>query len=109
MDLFWTAANGNVTVTSDGTSIATSTEKGEVNDVTRDSNYEISVQSTDSSVEQGLDANIQIQLTNNGNVPDIQDIEMDVSGQSNPVDQKDNVKLTESESTSISLLGYNRF
>jgi competence protein ComEC len=103
VDLFWTAANGNVTVTSDGTSITTSAEKGEVNDVTKDSNYEISVQSTDSSVEQGSDANIQIQLTNNGNVPDIQDIEMDVLGKSNPVDQKDNVKLTESESTSISL------
>ena len=98
VDLFWTASNGNVTVTSDGTSIATSTEKGEVNDVTKDSNYEISVQNADGSVEQGSTASIQVEVTNNGNVPDIQDIEMDVSGQSNPVDEEDNVKIIESES-----------
>lgn len=103
IDLLWTAANGNITIESDGTNIEKSFEKGELNDVTKDSSYDISVQSIKSSVEQGSTVNVDYKITNTGNIPDIQDIKLNVENQNNPVDENEEIKLSESESVSKTL------
>lgn len=100
-DLFWTAANGNVTTKSSTSGIQTSIERGSVNDVTKSPNYELSVQNIPNSVNQGSEVKPDIQISNNGNVTDIQDITMTASGQI--VDEEVDVRLVESQSTSFTL------
>lgn len=101
IDLYWTAANGNVTIISDGSVIQTKPERGEVNDVTKDSDYNITIKNIPNSVEQGTTANVDYKITNKGNVPDIQDIKLDVNG--NTIDQRFDVKINESETYSGTL------
>jgi competence protein ComEC len=103
VDLYWTSRNGNITITSDGSSLDRSVERGSVNDVTK-AIYEVQIKSSKTKAEPGEKIKFEYDVTNVGGVSGSKKVRLNVEGLSDPVNQSSNIILDQGETTTKNLI-----
>lgn len=99
--LYWTALNGNITLTSTDTGATISTEKGSVNDATKPANFDVTIDSIPTQVSEGDVVSVDYTVENTGERVEKQDITLSVN--SSDEDENSDLELSAGGSTSGTL------